>query len=222
MCPAHTHPPPQIRSSWFAATCHLKADCHSRSQKKPSLSHKPSKLPKQRRPRAPRHSPFKCRIASRIAGTNIGKHSPIAFGLPGRLTIKVRPRVPAVERDKIAVGTRSKLRIRIASPNPGNSRSITARVASGVMSRADGPVPPVVTTKSTHAPSQSSRSKTSKSFLSSGITRTTHSCSPGISSPRIRSISGPLRSSYTPALARSLNVTRATFMPSSSPKGVPQ
>ncbi len=35
--------------------------------------------------------------------------------------------------------------IRIASPKPGNSFSSTARVASGVTSRTEIPVPPVVT-----------------------------------------------------------------------------
>lgn len=68
----------------------------------------------------------------------------MALGFPGRFRMRDFPRVPAVERERMAVGTFSKLRIRMASPKPGSSRSRTARVASGVLSRAEGPVPPVV------------------------------------------------------------------------------
>jgi hypothetical protein len=69
----------------------------------------------------------------------------MARGEPGRFTIKVFPRTPAVARDKIAVGTFENESARIASPKPGNSFSRIARVASGVTSRIAGPVPPVVT-----------------------------------------------------------------------------
>ena len=62
--------------------------------------------------------------------------------------IRLRPRVPAVELDRIAVGTFAKLCIRMISPKPGSSRSSTARVASGVTSRGEGPVPPVVRIRS--------------------------------------------------------------------------
>jgi len=46
--------------------------------------------------------------------------------------------------DKIAVGTLANETARIVSPNPGSSFSNTARVASGVTSRGETPVPPVV------------------------------------------------------------------------------
>ena len=68
----------------------------------------------------------------------------IEAGRPGRLTISVEPRIPAVCRDRIAVGTCFKLSERINSPNPGIIRVHAATVASGVKSRGAGPVPPVV------------------------------------------------------------------------------
>ena len=61
-------------------------------------------------------------------------------GRPGRLTISVDPRMPAVWRDKIAVGTCFKLSMRISSPKPGISRVQAAIVPSGVRSRGAGPV----------------------------------------------------------------------------------
>ena len=51
---------------------------------------------------------LRCRRASRIAGNNIGRHSPTAFGFPGRLMMSDFPRVPAVARERIAVGTLAK------------------------------------------------------------------------------------------------------------------
>src|SRR5258708_6010119 len=55
--------------------------------------------------------------ASAIAGSNGGRHSAMALGLPGRFTIKVFPRTPAVARDKIAVRTLANETARITSPN---------------------------------------------------------------------------------------------------------
>jgi hypothetical protein len=52
---------------------------------------------------------------------------------------------PAVCLDSTAVGTYFKLIARICSPYPGSMREHTASVASGVTSRGEGPVPPVVT-----------------------------------------------------------------------------
>lgn len=52
---------------------------------------------------------------------------------------------PAVCLDSTAVGTYFRLTALICSPYPGNIRSHTASVASGVTSRGAGPVPPVVT-----------------------------------------------------------------------------
>ena len=54
------------------------------------------------------------------------KQTAIAAGLPGKLIIKLLPRVPAVWRDKIAVGTVRKLTVRICSAKPSNIRSQTA------------------------------------------------------------------------------------------------
>src|SRR5262249_55713255 len=64
---------------------------------------------------------------------------------PGRLTIRVRPATPASPRDSAAVGTFSRPNARMASAMPGTSVPITARVASGVRSVGEMPVPPVVT-----------------------------------------------------------------------------
>ena len=123
-----------------------------------------------------------------------GRHSVMARGLPGRLTISVRPRTPAIARDKIAVGTVAKLRIRIASPKPGSSFSSTSRVASGVTSRRAGPVPPVVITRVQASRSHSSRNAAAIAGRSSGSRRTTKSHSPFQTCRNTRSISGPLRS----------------------------
>ena len=61
------------------------------------------------------------------------------LALSGRL---VAHTIPAVWREKIAVGICSRLARRICSPKPGSSFSTTASVASGVRSRGAGPVPP--------------------------------------------------------------------------------
>src|SRR4051794_28167329 len=62
----------------------------------------------------------------------------MAEGLPGRLTIRLRPRVPAIWRERMAVGTLRSETTRISSPKPGRRRSQTASVASGVTSRGAG------------------------------------------------------------------------------------
>ncbi len=67
-----------------------------------------------------------------------------AFSLPGRLTISERPRMPAALRERQPRGVMRMLAARIASGMPGVSRSMTVLVASGVMSRGEKPVPPVV------------------------------------------------------------------------------
>ena len=72
--------------------------------------------------------------------------SRIAFGLPGRLKIRLDPLKPPTWRERIAVGTNASEMLRICSPKPGMIRSHTAIVASGVTSLSAGPVPPVVTT----------------------------------------------------------------------------
>ena len=54
-------------------------------------------------------------------------------------------------RASMAVGVFASVPARIASASPGASRSTAARVASGVLSRGERPVPPVVTTRFTSA-----------------------------------------------------------------------
>lgn len=73
--------------------------------------------------------------------------SRIDLGLPGRFMMSALPRIPAVCRDRMAVGTCLREMVRILSPKPGSSLVHTASVASGVTSLGAGPVPPVVTTK---------------------------------------------------------------------------
>jgi hypothetical protein len=60
------------------------------------------------------------------------------------LTINVRLRAPHTDRDSAPSGVIFTLSALINSANPGASRSITSRVASGVTSRGPSPVPPVV------------------------------------------------------------------------------
>ena len=76
------------------------------------------------------------------------RFSVAAFGLPGRFTTKHRPRIPATARESIPCGVTRILAWRIASTRPGAARSITACVASGVISRGLKPVPPVVKIRS--------------------------------------------------------------------------
>ena len=57
--------------------------------------------------------------------------------------ISVSPRIPAASRDRQPRGVMRMDSARMASGMPGVSRSTTALVASGVMSRLEKPVPPV-------------------------------------------------------------------------------
>lgn len=75
-----------------------------------------------------------------------------ALGLPGRFTTSVPPRMPAVSRERQACGVMAIDAARMASGMPGAMRSHTAAVASGVTSRGEKPVPPVVRTSATSAP----------------------------------------------------------------------
>lgn len=131
----------------------------------------------------------------------------IESGRPGRLTMSVDPRMPAVWRDRIPVGTCFKLSDRINSPKPGISLVHAATVPSGVRSRRAGPVPPVVKT-SAHR-SRSARSiKASLTFSNpSGTRRRTARHGVVRTFRKKSSIAGPLESRYVPALARSETVT---------------
>src|SRR5690606_25742022 len=109
---------------------------------------------------------------------------------PGRLTISVRPATPARPRESAAVATFSRPYARMASAMPGTSWSMTRRVASGVRSVGEMPVPPVVTTTSYPA-SAPARSAASTGSPSGTI------CGPSTVKPsrhRPSAISGPPRS----------------------------
>jgi len=117
--------------------------------------------------------------------------------------------MPAVCRDSTAVGTCLSEIARICSPKPGNILSQTASVASGVTSLGAGPVPPVVM-MSEQPSSQSSINACSISFCSSSTRRREISQGEVKASSRKASIAGPLRSSYSPALALSEAVRAPT------------
>ena len=87
------------------------------------------------------------------------------FGEPGVLQMMACPRMPAMPRDSRPSGLTS----RIASASPGASRSMTARVPSGVWSRGANPVPPVVTTTPAN-PSVSVRSASATLSAPSAVT----------------------------------------------------
>lgn len=99
--------------------------------------------------------------------------SAMAAGCPGRFTISDLPRTPAVWRDRIAVGVCCRPMLRRSSPNPGSSFSITPTIASGVRSRGDGPVPPVVKTSAAPSASHSSISAVRTVSTPSGTMRRT-------------------------------------------------
>src|SRR5450759_2956659 len=91
---------------------------------------------------------------------------------------------------------------------PGISRSMTASVASGVTSRGETPVPPVVTMRSiawSHRETISSLSK----FASSGTISRRATCIPRLS--RISATTTPLVSSRSPAAPLADTVTTAAW-----------
>ena len=67
-------------------------------------------------------------------------------GLPGRLSASELPMVPQSPRERAAKGVCFNPSARIISTTPSRRRSHTLAVASGVTSRVEIPVPPVVTT----------------------------------------------------------------------------
>jgi len=71
--------------------------------------------------------------------------STAAFGLPGRFRINDEPQMPHRPRLRAARGVFFAPSLRMRSGMPSTRRPQTARVASGVTSRAAMPVPPVVT-----------------------------------------------------------------------------
>ena len=126
---------------------------------------------------------------------------------------------PARARESAARGSASDVAARIASGMPGIWRASTREVASGVTSRGAHPVPPVVKTRS-HREVRSARA-VSMSVDARPRCRRSHvddgerPRDRGV--PRVAAITdGPLKSSYSPADARSEHVstpnrTRAPF-----------
>src|SRR5690606_109819 len=79
-------------------------------------------------------------------GRRASRFSRAPLGEPGKLTTRLSPTVPAVPRDKAAIGVDSSPRAIISCTSPGARRSRMRSVASGVTSRGPKPVPPVVAT----------------------------------------------------------------------------
>ena len=95
-------------------------------------------------PSVPRKIPSPCPRC----GNTYSRLSFTAFGLPGRLTIRDLPRIPAVPLVSIALFLVRVIKRRIDSPIPGISLSTTAYVASGTQSSSLHPIPPIVRIRS--------------------------------------------------------------------------
>mmetsp|Transcript_4217 Transcript_4217/g.14669 ORF Transcript_4217/g.14669 Transcript_4217/m.14669 type:complete len:201 (+) Transcript_4217:160-762(+) len=129
------------------------------------------------------------------------------------------PRMPAAARESTAIGSLRRVSSRMTCGMPGRSFSATASVASGVTSRGDTPVPPVVSTRFTPAAAAEEEEVHSARLASiaprsSGTTAVASTASEKapVCSPYCRrhaTASGPDSSSYTPAEARSLTVRTA-------------
>ena len=130
-----------------------------------------------------------------------------AFSDPGRLRIRLLPRVPATARDSMARGVIFSPSTHMATGMAGISRSSTARVASGVTSRGESPVPPVVTISPIRFSSAHSRSAPLICSCSSGTTAVWTTSNPACSS--MARTAGPLVSCRSPRLPRSLTVMTA-------------
>src|SRR5690242_6375000 len=115
-----------------------------------------------------------------------------------------RLRTTATCRERIAVGTNSRLILRICSPKPGIVLSATASVASGVTSRGAGPVPPVVSTRWQPSRSTSSIRVDSIAGRSSGMRRLCVRQGLAMALANHSSSAGMPSSLYTPLEARSL------------------
>src|SRR5215470_266711 len=153
-----------------------------------------------------------------VASLRPSSVSRIDLGCPGRLMTSAPLRTTATCRDRIAVGTNSRLILRICSPKPGMTLSATASVASGVTSRGAGPVPPVVSTRWHFSRSTSSARVASITGRSSGMRRLWVRQGLASARPKKSSRAGIPSSLYTPLEARSLIDTSP--MSSSSPAAV--
>jgi hypothetical protein len=95
----------------------------------------------------------------------------LAHGFGLLIELLLGHRIHPVDLRIGSVGTLFKLTARINSPKPGIMRAHTAAVASGVTSRGEGPVPPVVTTRQQPRRSTSSHKVPWMINRSSGMTR---------------------------------------------------
>src|SRR5271166_1598802 len=135
-------------------------------------------------------------------------------GLPGKLTISVRPRIPATPLESIQWRVCSREPARSASAIPGASRSITARLASGVRSLGAKPVPPVVRIRSQRSESAQWQRRASITSRVSGSSSTPATSAP-IASANSASF-GPLSSVLSP---RALDVEMLRTAARTSPLG---
>src|SRR3990172_7012270 len=149
-------------------------------------------------------SPLIFSIACESAGSITERFSRTARGLPGRFTIRVCRLIPATALEIMACGVFLRLSGRMAPAMPGSSRSITSRLAWGVPSLGETPVPPVVMMRSI-APDPASRvsASTIRSF-SSGRSSAWLTVTPAPA--RISRMSLPLSSTRSPAAPLSLKV----------------
>jgi hypothetical protein len=119
--------------------------------------------------------------------------------------MRARPRAPQTDRESAASGVILIDSARIISAKPGTSRSITSRVASGVTSLGERPVPPVVTIKLAVPSSAYCMIRAEIIFRSSGrISAATISALIVCNSA---TTAGPERSSRSPRDAESLMVS---------------
>ncbi len=157
---------------------------------------------------APVAPPSSC-TACGTTGSSASSDSATPLGLPGRLTTRASPTTPATARDRAAIGVCASPAARMSSASPGASRSMAARVASGVTSRGPNPVPPVVTTRAWVAASR--RSASSIRSRSSGTTSRVTTSKPA----PLRSVeaTSPLSSVRVPCVTPSETVTTAARAP---------
>src|SRR5439155_1535875 len=86
-----------------------------------------------------------CSRACGRTGRTASRHSRTPFGEPGRFTINERPRTTATALESAAIGVSWREMARMTSARPGTWYAATPRVACGVTSRGERPVPPLVT-----------------------------------------------------------------------------
>ena len=120
--------------------------------------------------------------------------------------MSVLPIDPAIPRDSAACGVFRMPAARMSSARPGASRSITARVASGVTSRGPKPVPPVVTMRPVP---RAARSLSRASIAPRSSATRERSTEPKPAERSADSATSPERSSRVPAETPSETVSTA-------------